>query len=54
MILAMGRDLANMHGQDFAIVTAERPLFDLAARDATLPPVLNIRERGVPKRWLAA
>ena len=54
LLLGMGRDLARVHGEDFAIVTAERPITDIAAKDRSLPEVLNISEREIPRRWFDA
>ncbi len=51
MIVAMGLDLVNIHGREnFCLVTAERPLFDLCSEaKERLPPVFHLGERDSPR-----
>lgn len=53
MIVAMGMDLVSYLGrEDFTVVTAERPLFDLCSADPErLPPVFHLGERDLPGGW---
>lgn len=51
VILAMSRELEHIHGRDdFALVTAERPLYDLCAEAGSrLPRAIHIGERDFPR-----
>ena len=50
--MAMGIDLANIHGQDrLVIVTAERPIYDVCQKNKGkgFPAAINLHENDFPR-----
>ena len=52
LLIAMGIDLANIHGSQLVIVTAERPIYDVCRGNKKFPKAINLNEHDLPRGML--
>ena len=54
LLIAMGFDLANIHGHSqLLIVTAERPIYDVCRGNKAFPKAINLIEQELPREMLS-